>query len=111
MILMWISWGYAHDLRMMRQLAMALKVCRNTRFWQSSNAVRLQAVRPAREAVRPATSGGPTGQASGVMAGGQTGHGRRSDRHLIGFPERSRFFLSKFWKSPLLAVRPALVAV
>ena len=75
-----ISWGYAHDLRMMLQLAMALKVCRNTRFRQSSSSVRHQAVRPARAAVRPAcvavrpaTSGGPTGQALGVMAGGQTG--------------------------------------
>lgn len=31
---LWISWGYAHDLRMMRQLAMVLKVCENSRFQQ-----------------------------------------------------------------------------
>ena len=30
--LLWISWGYVHDLRMIIQLAIALKVCRITRF-------------------------------------------------------------------------------
>ena len=29
--------------------------------------------------------GGQTSHVSGVRAGGQTGHGRRSDRHLSGF--------------------------
>ena len=33
---LWISWGYVHDLRMMLQLAMALKVCRITCFQQNS---------------------------------------------------------------------------
>ena len=51
---LWISWGYAHNHWMMLQLAMTLKVCRNTRFRQSSCAARRQAVRPAREAVRSA---------------------------------------------------------
>ena len=60
-------------------------------FYQAVRPTRA-AVRPACVVVRPATSGGPIGQASGVMAGGQTGHGRRSDRHLSGFPERVSVF-------------------
>ena len=60
---LWISWGYAHDLRMMCQLAMALMVCGNTRFRQSSACCQV--------------SGGLTGH-----GGGQTGW--RSDRPLAG---------------------------
>ena len=57
---LWISWGYAHDLRMMLQLAMALLVCQITRFRRSLKCCQVQAVRPAlgarsdRPAVRPA---------------------------------------------------------
>ena len=83
---LWISWGYAHDLRMMCQLAMALMVCGNTRFRQSSACCQVSGGLTGH-------GGGQTGQGvfgfSGMVSGGQTGRaggqtGWRSDRSLVG---------------------------
>ena len=76
---LWISWGYAHNHCMMLQLAMALTVCGNTRFRQSSHAVRCRrSDRPWWRSDRLWRSDRPWWRSDRItwvlVASGQTGH-------------------------------------